>query len=315
MLVILDGYTLNPGDLDWAQIEALTPIKVYDRTPQSEIINRARDAQYILTNKTPLSAETLAQLPNLKYVGVLATGYNVVDIQTARKLGITVTNIPSYSTMSVAQNVFAMLLALTNRTEHYASEFANGVWSRSVDFCYANTPLYELAGKSFGIVGYGNIGRAVARIATAFGMTVCVTSSKPAEELHGVVKMDIDSLFRECDVISLHCPLTPETAGFVNANRLQTMKRSAILINTGRGPLVDEQALADALRNGEIAGACLDVLCQEPPEENNPLIGAPNLIVTPHISWASLEARTRLMQIAVNNLRAFLDGSPINIVS
>lgn len=314
MLVVLDGYTLNPGDLSWSEIESLTPMRVYDRTAQADIIERAKDAQYILTNKTPLTAETLKQLPNLKYVGVLATGYNVVDVECARELGITVTNIPSYSTMSVAQNVFAMLLALTNRAEHYAKEFEAGVWSRSVDFCYANTPLYELAGKSFGIVGYGNIGKSVARIAEAFGMKVCVSSSKPATELPGVTKMDIDALFRECDVVSLHCPLTAETCGMVNAERLRSMKRTAILINTGRGPLVDEQALASALRNGEIAGACLDVLCQEPPTVDNPLIGAPNLIVTPHISWSTREARTRLMRIAADNLSAYLNGTPTNTV-
>lgn len=314
MLVVLDGYTLNPGDLSWSEIESLTPMRVYDRTAQADIIERAKDAQYILTNKTPLTAETLKQLPNLKYVGVLATGYNVVDVECARELGITVTNIPSYSTMSVAQNVFAMLLALTNRAEHYAKEFEAGVWSRSVDFCYANTPLYELAGRSFGIVGYGNIGKSVARIAEAFGMKVCVSSSKPATELPGVTKMDIDALFRECDVVSLHCPLTAETCGMVNAERLRSMKRTAILINTGRGPLVDEQALASALRNGEIAGACLDVLCQEPPTVDNPLIGAPNLIVTPHISWSTREARTRLMRIAADNLSAYLNGTPTNTV-
>lgn len=315
MLVVLDGYTLNPGDLSWSEIESLTPMRVYDRTAEADIIERAKDAQYILTNKTPLTEETLKQLPNLKYVGVLATGYNVVDVECARELGITVTNIPSYSTMSVAQNVFAMLLALTNRAEHYAKEFEAGVWSRSVDFCYANTPLYELAGRSFGIVGYGNIGKSVARIAEALGMKVCVSSSKPATELPGVTKMDIDTLFRECDVVSLHCPLTAETCGMVNAERLRSMKRTAILINTGRGPLVDEQALASALRNGEIAGACLDVLCQEPPAVDNPLIGAPNLIVTPHISWSTREARTRLMRIAADNLRAYLNGTPANTVN
>lgn len=314
MLVVLDGFTLNPGDLSWDEIESLTPMRVYDRTAECDIIERARDAQYILTNKTPLSAETLKQLPHLKYVGVLATGYNVVDVDAARQLGITVTNIPAYSTMSVAQNVFAMLLALTNRAEHYATEFSQGAWSRSVDFCYANTPLLELAGKSFGIVGYGNIGKAVGHIAEAFGMKVCVYSSKPAEALPGVVKMDLDSLFSECDVVSLHCPLTPATAGLVDARRLQSMKRSAILINTGRGPLIDEAALAEALRHGTIAGACLDVLSQEPPAPDNPLIGAPNLIVTPHISWATLEARTRLMRIAAANLRAFLAGKPQNLV-
>ncbi len=315
MLVILDGYTLNPGDLSWSEIESLTPFRIYDRTAETEIVERAKDAQYILTNKTPLTAETLKQLPNLKYVGVLATGYNVVDVAAARQLGITVTNIPSYSTMSVAQNVFAMLLALTNRAEHYASEFEAGEWSRSKDFCYANTSLYELAGKSFGIVGYGNIGRAVARIAEALGMRVCVASSKPAEALDGAVKMEIDTLFRECDVVSLHCPLTAETAGLVDAERLRSMKPTAILINTGRGPLIDESALAEALRRGEIAGACLDVLCQEPPAASNPLIGAPNLIVTPHISWATYEARTRLMGIAADNLRAYLNGAPINTVN
>lgn len=315
MLTILDGLTLNPGDLDWDRIEKLTPITVYERTAVDQIVERAADAEYVLTNKTPLSAETLRSLPKLRYVGVLATGYNVVDIDAARALGITVTNIPSYSTMSVAQNVFAMLLALTNRPEHYADEFQDGVWSRCADFSYANTPLHELSGKRFGIVGYGNIGKAVARIAAAFGMEVCVVSSKPAEALPEVVKMDMDTLFRECDVISLHCPLTPDTNGLVNATRLAEMRPNAILINTGRGPLIDEQALSHALRTGQIAGAALDVLSQEPPKADNPLIGAPNLIVTPHISWATVEARTRLMRIAAENLQAYLDGTPINVVN
>lgn len=315
MLTVLDGLTLNPGDLDWADIGAITPIRVYDRTEVSQIVERAADSEYILTNKTPLSAETLKQLPKLKYVGVLATGYNVVDVKAAAEMGIVVTNIPSYSTMSVAQNVFAMLLALTNSPEHYARQFHEGVWSRCADFSYSDTSLSELAGKRFGIVGYGNIGRAVGHIAAAFGMEVCATSSKPADQLPGVVKMDLNTLFKECDVISLHCPLTPETTDLVDASRLALMKPSAILINTGRGPLIDEHALAHALRTGRIAGACLDVLRQEPPSADNPLIGAPNLIVTPHISWATAEARIRLMRIAADNLRAYIAGTPTNVVS
>ncbi|MCM1152663.1 MAG: D-2-hydroxyacid dehydrogenase [Muribaculum sp.] len=314
-IVVLDGLTLNPGDLKWDELASLRDLTVYDRTAPDQVVDRARDAEIVLTNKTVLDASTLRLLPALKYVGVLATGYNVVNTDTARRLGITVTNIPAYSTMSVAQNVFALLLALTNHAEHYSREFHEGEWSRCADFSYTDTNLSELSDKKFGIVGYGNIGRSVARIASAFGMHVCVSSRKPADELPEVVKMDTDELFAECDVISLHCPLTDDTYHLADARRISLMKKEAILINTGRGPLVDEQALAEALKEGKIAGAGLDVLTHEPPEKNNPLIDAPHCVVTPHISWATKEARIRLMVIAVSNVRAYISGAPVNVVN
>lgn len=314
-ITVLDGFALNPGDLDWDALAELGQLTVYDRTPEDDIVDRARDAEIVLTNKTPLSASTLRRLPNLKYVGVLATGYNVVDTECARRLGIDVTNIPAYSTMSVAQNVFSLLLAITNSPEHYSEEFHQGKWSSCPDFSYFNTPLTELAGKRFGIYGYGNIGKAVASIASAFGMEVLVCSRRPQEQLPGVVKVDVDDLFRLSDVVSLHCPLTPETCNLVDSRRLSLMKPSAVLINTGRGPLVDESALAEALKNGKIAGAGLDVLCSEPPAADNPLIDAPRCIVTPHISWATKEARERLMTIAVDNVSAYIAGSPTNVVN
>lgn len=313
-ITILDGFSANPGDLSWDRLSQLGRLQVFERTPEHLILDRSRDAEIILTNKTPLDASTLRRLPKLKYVGVLATGYNIVDIQTAGRLGIVVTNVPAYSTMSVAQNVFALLLSLTNSAEHYSSEFHDGIWSQCKDFSYFNTDLAELAGKKFGIVGYGSIGQAVGRIAAAFGMDVCVHSSKPAELLPGVTKMDIDELFESCDVISLHCPLTDDTRNLADSRRIALMKPTAILINTARGPLVDEAALASALKEGKLRGAGLDVLCSEPPAHDNPLISAPRCIVTPHISWATKEARERLLRQAVDNVEAFISGSPVNVV-
>ena len=315
-IVVLDGYGLNPGDMSWSGFEALGELVVYDRTSPSELMERAADAEVLITNKTLVTVENMEALPCLKYIGVLATGYNVVDIDAAKAHRIVVTNIPAYSTPSVAQMVFAHLLNITQRVDYYANENKQGRWTKNVDFCYWDTPLMELEGKKMGIVGFGNIGQATGRIAQAFGMEVCVYTSKPQFALpSGVKKMELDTLFAECDVISLHCPLTPETKELVNASRLKLMKPTAILINTGRGPLVNEQDLADALNQGVIAAAGLDVLSVEPSTADNPLLSAKNCFITPHIAWATKEARTRLMDIAVNNLKSYQKGDIINNVA
>ena len=316
-IVVLDGYGMNPGDLSWSEIEALGSLTVYPRTAPADVLARAAGADAVLTNKTVLDGATLRALPGLKYVGVLATGYNVVDIDTARELGIVVTNIPAYSTASVAQMVFAHLLAVTNRVEHYTADNHAGRWTACPDFCYWDESVTELAGKTFGIVGFGNIGSAVARIALAFGMRVLAFTSKAADALpEGVEKAaDMRELFSRSDVLSLHCPLTADTRRLVCADTLALMKPSAILINTGRGPLVDEAALADALNAGRLRAAGVDVLSSEPPAADNPLLSARNCYITPHIAWASTEARRRLMAITASNLRAFLAGSPVNNVA
>ena len=315
-IIVLDGYGLNPGDLNWDGFEALGELTVYDRTLPSELMERAAGAEVLITNKTLITAENMADLPELKYIGVLATGYNVVDIDAAKACGIVVTNIPAYSTASVAQMVFAHILNITQRVGYYADENKQGRWTKNADFCYWDTQLVELQGKKMGIVGLGNIGQATARIAQAFGMEVCVYSSKPQFVLpSGIKKMDLDELFAECDVISLHCPLTLDTKEMVNADRLSKMKSNAILINTGRGPLINEQDLANALNEGRIAAAGLDVLSVEPSVEGNPLLTARNCFITPHIAWATLEARTRLMEIAVQNLKSYLNGQIINNVA
>ena len=315
-LIVLDGYALNPGDLSWEDMKALGDLTVYDRTSPSEVLERSADAEVLITNKTVLSAKLINALPKLKYIGVLATGYNVVDIDSARNRGIVVTNIPAYSTNSVAQMVFAHILNITQRVGYYADENKRGRWTKNADFCYWDTHLVELQGKKMGIVGFGNIGQATARIAQAFGMEVCVYSSKPQFALpSGIKKMELDELFGECDVVSLHCPLTPNTKEMVNAERLKLMKSNAILINTGRGPLINEQDLADALNKGQISAAGLDVLSIEPSVKENPLLGAKNCFITPHIAWATKEARTRLMDIAVNNLKSYQEGNIINNVA
>lgn len=315
-ITILDGYGMNPGDMSWAPLEELGDLTVYDRTAPEQVLERAAGSEALLTNKTVLTAETLRALPQLKYVGVLATGYNVVDIDAARELGIVVTNIPAYSTDSVVQMVFAHLLAITNRVEHYTAENRRGRWSTNPDFCYWDTPLHELSGKTFGIVGLGNIGMAVSRVARAFGMKVKAYTSKRIEELpDGVSKAGLDELFETSDVVSLHCPLTESTRHLVNADRLAQMKPSAILINTGRGPLVDEKALAEALNSGRIHAAGLDVLSSEPPAADNPLLTARNCFITPHLGWATKEARERLLRIAADNLRGFITGDIRNNVA
>ena len=314
-IVILDGYTANPGDLSWQGLEEIGEVTVYDRTKADETVARAADADIVLTNKVIISREIIAQLPRLKYIGVLATGYNVVDIEAAHERGITVTNVPAYSTESVAQMVFAHLLTVTNRTEHYAIENRNGRWTKNPDFCYWDFPHMELAGKTFGIVGLGNIGRRVAEIATAFGMHVKALTSKSADALPAnIEKATLESILSTSDVLSLHCPLTDKTRHLINRETLQQMKPTAILINTGRGPLVDDQAVADALSGGRLAAFCADVLTEEPPKADNPLLKQPNAYMTPHIAWASKEARVRLVQVATNNVRAFINGRPQNMV-
>lgn len=313
---VLDGYCLNPGDLSWEEMGRLGNLVVYDRTSPAELLERAKDAEVLIANKTLITAENMAALPKLKYIGVLATGYNVVDIEAAKERGIIVTNIPAYSTDSVAQMVFAHLLNITQRVSYYAEKNRQGVWSANADFCYWDSCLMELSGKWMGIVGFGNIGQATARIASAFGMNVGVYTSKNQAELpEGFKKMELDELFKTCDVVSLHCPLTSTTKEMVNATRLKSMKPTAILINTGRGPLINEQDLADALNTGVIAAAGLDVLSTEPPTSDNPLLMARNCFITPHIAWATKEARSRLMQIAVANLKGYMEGHVINNVA
>lgn len=313
-IVVLDGYTLNPGDLSWEPLEKLGNVTVYDRTASSQILERAIGADILLTNKTVITEEEIRLLPRLRYIGVLATGYNVVDIKAAHEAGIVVTNIPAYSTDSVAQQIFALLLTITNHAEYYAEQNRLGRWSLCEDFSYTDFPIHELAGKTMGIVGYGHIGKATARIAAAFGMKVRVYSSKPQTELPEVVKTEMDDLFRLSDVLCLCCPLTETTRHLVNEDRLRLMRPTSILINTGRGPLVDEQSLAVALNEGRLYAAGVDVLSSEPPSADNPLLHCRNCYVTPHVAWESVEARERLMTIAAENVAAFLSGTPRNQV-
>lgn len=315
-IVILDGYTANPGDLSWLELEQLGKVTMYERTAPSETIARATDAEIVLTNKVVLGREEIEQLPRLRYIGVLATGYNVVDVNAANEKGIVVTNVPAYSTESVAQMVFAHLLTVTNRTEHYALLNRDGRWTKNPDFSYWDTNLTELAEKQIGIVGLGNIGQRVAAIANAFGMNVAACTSKTVDNLPPyVTKKTINELLEECDVITLHCPLTPETCHLINDKSIRMMKPTAILINTGRGPLVDDQAVSDALTDNRLAAFCADVLTEEPPKANNPLLAQPNAFITPHIAWATKEARRRLLQIAIDNVKAFVNGQSINVVS
>ena len=314
-IVILDGFTANPGDLSWKGLEELGTLTVYDRTRPEETVARAADVDIVLTNKVIINREVMAQLPQLKYIGVLATGYNVVDIEAAHEHDIIVTNVPAYSTESVAQMVFAHLLTVTNRTEHYALQNRQGRWTKNPDFCYWDFSHMELAGKTFGIVGLGNIGRRVAEIALAFCMQVKALTSKSANALPaGIEKADLEELLASSDIISLHCPLTDSTRHLINRETLSLMRPSAILINTGRGPLVDDQAVAYALAEGQLAAFCADVLTEEPPKADNPLLSQPNAFITPHIAWATEEARSRLLQVAISNVRAFLNAKPQNVV-
>jgi glycerate dehydrogenase len=316
-IVILDGFTLNPGDLSWAKFHEFGEVVIYDRTPANKILERAEGAEILFTNKTPLTEDVLMSLHSLQFVGVLATGYNVVDIRAAKQRGVIVSNVPNYGTASVVQMTFALLLELCQHVQRHSDTVLGGKWSLSLDWCYWNFPLIELSGKTMGIIGFGNIGEKVANVASAFGMNVIATSKHQPNEVsrknfHWV---ELDELLTTSDVVSLHCPLFPETKGIINKESLKLMKSSSFLINTSRGPLIVEEDLAEALNKGVIAGAGIDVLSVEPPSKDNPLLKAKNCIITPHIAWATKEARSRLMEIAINNLQAFINGVPTNVVS
>ena len=314
-IVCLDGYTLNPGDLNWAELHSLGPCTIYDRTPAAEVVLRAAEADILLTNKTELTGGHLQNLSRLKYIGVLATGTNIVDLAATRARGISVTNVPAYGTKSVAQTTFALLLELAHHTGDHARTVREGRWSHSTDWCYWDFPLIELDGLTLGVVGFGRIGRTVAELGAAFGMKVLAYNHTAKAAPPFVRFVELEALFRESDIVSLHCPLTPQTVELVNAQRLALMKPTAFLLNTSRGPLVNEQALADVLNSGRIAGAAMDVLSKEPPPGDNPLLTAKNCLITPHLAWATRAARSRLMKIAVENVRAFLKGRPQNLVA
>ena len=316
-IVILDGHAINPGDLSWDALQGLGELEVFDRTPEDAIVTRAREADVLLTVRTPLSGRTLKQLKRLRYVGVIFTGYDEIDLKAAHELNILVTNVPTYGTASVAQLVFALLLELCHHVALHSAATHAGEWSRSPDFSFWKTPLVELQGKTMGIVGFGRIGRHTAEIAKAMGMLVIAADAgrKEAPDWPGFRWCEVDELMAAADVVSLHCPLLPQTRGIVNASSLSKMRPGSFLINTSRGPLVVEQDLADALNDGRLAGAAVDVLSSEPPPLDNPLLRAKNCIVTPHIAWATKEARARLIESAATNLRAFLDGRPVNVVN
>ena len=323
-IVVLDGYTSSPlsadatadgNEADWQPLAKLGELVVHERTAAGNVLDRIGDAEIVLTNKTPIDAVAFAQSPNLSYVGVLATGVNVVDLGAASAHNVTVCNVPGYSTPSVAQHVFAMLLELCSRTAEHDRAVHDGQWANCKDFSFTTGLLVELAGKTLGVVGMGAIGQAVATIGYAMGMSIVAHSRTEKELVLPAQWVGVDDLFAQADVVSLHCPLTPQTEGLVNAERLATMKPSSYVINTGRGPLIDEAALAEALSSGTIAGAGLDVLSSEPPSADNPLLTAPNCVITPHIAWATVDSRRRLLQIAADNLRAYLDGTPTNVVS
>lgn len=316
-ITILDGYPLNPGDLSWEYLEKYGDLTVHQRTAPAEIAERAAGATAILTNKVPLDADMLKQLPDLKYIGVLATGYNIIDITYAKQQGIVVTNVPGYSTQSVAQLTFALLLELCHHVQRHSDRVKEGKWSRSPDFSFWDYPLIELSGKTIGIIGFGDIGKQVADIAAAFGMHVVAQSRTETDQSHrsNFRWVKLDELLEQSDVVSLHCPLTPQTQELINTDTLSKMKTSAFLLNTSRGPLVEEESLAAALNAGKLAGAGLDVLTMEPPHANNPLFTAKNCLVTPHIAWATKEARARLMSTVEENLEAYVAGQPINVVN
>ena len=315
-IVILDGYGINPGDLSWDALGQLGDLQIFDRTSADDVVKRLKDADIALTNKVIIDEKVMSQLPSLKYIGVMATGYNVVDIKAARNRGIVVTNIPAYSTDSVVQMTFAHILNITNRVGYYAFENKNGKWSRSKDFCYRDFPMFELTGKTIGIMGLGSIGMRVAYAARSIGMNVYATTSKNATDLpKGIFKTTLEGLFGTSDIISLHCPLNEDTKEIINKESIKMMKRGTIIINTGRGGLVNEQDVADALKSGQLGAYGADVMCQEPPMADNPLLNAPNAFITPHIAWATTEARTRLIDIAVGNIKAFVEGKPINVVN
>lgn len=315
-ITVLDGYGLNPGDMSWDELKALGDVEIFDRTPREQVVERAKDSEIILTNKVKIDDEIMSQLPQLMYVGVLATGYNVVDVKAANKRGIIVTNIPTYSTDSVAQMTFAHILTISNRVEHYAIENRKGRWSNNPDFCYWDTPLVDLTGKTLGIVGLGHIGLRVAAIAKQFGMDVFAYTSKTAAELPlGIQKTTLEGLYAVSDILTLHCPLTDETRELINARSIAKMKKGIVIINTGRGQLINEHDVAEALKSGYICGYGADVMSEEPSKEDNELLLQPNAFITPHIAWASMDSRIRLMNQTVNNIKAFMNGRPINVVN
>ena len=316
-LVVLDGHTLNPGDLSWDGLKHFGNLEVHERTSAADILERCKGAEIVFTNKTPLREDVLAQLPNLKYIGVLATGYNVVDVDFARSKGIKVANVPGYGTASVVQLTFSLLFELCLHVQKHSDSVFNGDWVASADFCYWNYPLIELESKTLGIIGFGSIGQKVADVASALGMNVMAYSRTQTDQSHrkNFKWTSLDELLKVSDVVSIHCPLFPETQNLINKDTLKLMKKSAFFLNTSRGPIVNEQDLADALNTGLIAGAGLDVLSVEPPASNNPLLSAKNCLITPHIAWATNEARARLMAIVEQNLAAYLEGNPINIIN
>jgi glycerate dehydrogenase len=314
-IVVLDGFAMNPGDLTWKNLEQLGETKIYERSSQKETEERIAEADMVLTNKAVLNKELIDSAPKLKYIGVMATGYNIIDLAAAHRRNIVVTNVPSYSTVSVAQLTFALILELANHTALYAESVRNGDWIKSKDFSYHLKPIMELQDKTLGIIGFGQIGKAVANIAIAFGMKVIASHKHPErDQMEGVSFVDEKTCFREADIISLHCPLNEKNIQFVNKELLRIMKRSAFFINTSRGGLINETDLAEALNKGIIAGAALDVLSTEPPSADNPLLHAKNCLITPHVAWATFEARSRLMNVVVNNIKAFLEGKAENVV-
>ena len=315
-IVVLDGFALNPGDLSWEKLHTLGNVTVYERTPAELVEERAREAEIVLTNKTLLFKDTLKKLPKVQYIGVLATGYNVVDLDYARERGITVTNVPAYSTESVAQMTFALLLELCLSVGQHNQAVKEGEWCRSKDFCFWKSPLTELSGKTMGIIGFGSIGQRVAEIALAFGMKVLVYSRTKKDYVRENLEWtSLDLLLKNADVVSLHCPLTDKTRQIIDKNAIEKMKQGALLLNTSRGPWLQDEAVADALNEGKLGGAAMDVLVEEPPKADNPLLSAKNCIITPHVAWATKEARGRLMDIASANVKAFLEGKPQNVVS
>src|SRR5690606_33836866 len=316
-IIVLDGCTLNPGDLSWEGLEQLGEVVVYDRTPTDKIVERCKGAEVLLTNKVTIGEKEIESLPDLKYIGVTATGYNIIAIEAAKKRGITVCNVPGYSTPSVVQLTFALLLELCLRVQHHSDVVKDGKWSRSLDFSFWDYPLMELSGKTMGIIGFGTIGQQVADVATAFGMDIIGASRTHSDQSHrkNFKWAEVSDLLKESDVVSIHSPLTPQTEGLINKKSLQSMKSSAFLLNTARGPIIVEEDLAAALNEGVIAGAGIDVLSVEPPKKDNPLFKAKNCLITPHIAWATIESRTRLLQIANDNLSAFKEGSPVNVVN
>jgi glycerate dehydrogenase len=316
-IVVLDGYTLNPGDLTWEELHKLGELVVYDRTPAEQVVERAAGAEIVFTNKTPIDENALNSLDRLKYIGILATGYNIVNTEVAKRKGVPVCNVPGYGTASVVQMTFALLLELCQHVKHHSDTVMEGRWAKSKDWCYWDYPLVELAGKTMGIIGFGRIGGMVGDVASALGMNIIGNSRNRSDQSHrkNFRWAEVPELLQESDVVSIHCPLFPETKGLINKENLGRMKRTAFLLNTSRGPIIVDQDLADALNNGVIAGAGIDVLSTEPPPADNPLFGAKNCLITPHIAWATKEARARLMDTTVSNLSAFINGKPVNVVN